>query len=1117
MAQPEPYVNTHILECNRVYSAEYNNKDTQEGRNSVWTNHVNTGIRLDIGDKVSLHSAFISDLGAEDSTIEFTGNVVQDKQVFEVSKYVSIKNETFIDKDNNASELHPRYYLGSRVETENVNIYDVKDTDVNILTSFYKTNNGENMFHLPIIWGGDTDTHLNDPTKFWLRERNSITTGRCGLVSASHIFAPDYNWDSGNTSRQLNVDGSRFMIFGREITNFIQLENDAGTLKSNINHRDIFARNTKYIRIREVLQLKVPQGFNSPTQVSTVITEQLQKQTPVEHNTFNYQLTPTGVIHKRKFGPQNETPTNKLFSCATAHDISASNAYAFYGISATPPAKNQLAFDHLSAYQFIGIKRPELYETGIKIKSATGTAAYADAATVFNDTLPTSTLGINYAVAFDGLLTTNGAMENINPFHYDYYNELPFGMVGVNENEYILSEIKTNYIWNETNLNRFKDFFDAQSRYPELFDMSVDNNELLYNKNLHNASVYAGEDISIDTHRFLHMNAKKNASQARELYVNNDNIIDTGYVSFGYDNTTTIFSSSGTHYGVPNTLNVDMSSVPLFVKYYKNRKDDTANPDDFGYEFNDISGEGLWGGFAKRQSPTLVVRNVGGVLTLNDEDTRDFDGSPQDRITFLAVVPKPYLQKEIINTLHNSDGSASSVPQARNLYTLGKVDWYADILIQTPPLPSSFTLNVDTVKIGFDSHPTAYGNAYIGLYNGAAGKYGISVDNEFVTGIDEFNPITYKNEAQTEITYSPTIKYTEQWNNKIYCGALEPEFSFDSDSSRFALSSLHSPERITSKYSATLVKTGTTGDKTKLSQGQVIPVPDNNGKECYKINKLFDMRNFCPTISPYFKEIGIDIKGTTTNDFFGQTFKNHYVVENSIIDSHSGIFLEDFNITEENWNNSFWGICGFRYSDLNNTNTGNINERVFDSQLGTIAKLTTNAMIKNDDLGEWSGFGTGVPSFKYVPQKSTIINLQGAHAHTATEVVSYPPLEVLCDSVKIEAQNLPTKTLRPYFVVRSDIINDSYFIGGKLSPTLMPVVSVIPKESQYGDFYFGNDPIEFTITYPRTITSITTQITDPSGELSNLSPNSSILYKIQKSKTSNAQILQQVLQANQKK
>ena len=56
-----------------------------------------------------------------------------------------------------------------------------------------------------------------------------------------------------------------------------------------------------------------------------------------------------------------------------------------------------------------------------------------------------------------------------------------------------------------------------------------------------------------------------------------------------------------------------------------------------------------------------------------------------------------------------------------------------------------------------------------------------------------------------------------------------------------------------------------------------------------------------------------------------------------------------------------------------------------------------------------------------------------------------------------------------------------------------------------------------TITYPRTITSITTQITDPSGELSNLSPNSSILYKIQKSKTSNAQILQQVLQANKKK
>ena len=35
---------------------------------------------------------------------------------------------------------------------------------------------------------------------------------------------------------------------------------------------------------------------------------------------------------------------------------------------------------------------------------------------------------------------------------------------------------------------------------------------------------------------------------------------------------------------------------------------------------------------------------------------------------------------------------------------------------------------------------------------------------------------------------------------------------------------------------------------------------------------------------------------------------------------------------------------------------------------------------------------------------------------------------------------------------------------------------------------YGEDVIEFTVTKPKTITSITTVITDPSGELSNLSP-----------------------------
>ena len=81
----------------------------------------------------------------------------------------------------------------------------------------------------------------------------------------------------------------------------------------------------------------------------------------------------------------------------------------------------------------------------------------------------------------------------------------------------------------------------------------------------------------------------------------------------------------------------------------------------------------------------------------------------------------------------------------------------------------------------------------------------------------------------------------------------------------------------------------------------------------------------------------------------------------------------------------------------------------------------------------------------------------------------------------------------------------------------MPVVAIVQKNQQYGDFFYGSSNLEFTNTYPRTITQITTQICDPSGKNANLSPNSCVMYKIQKQNNSNFNVYQDVLQANKKK
>ncbi len=75
------YVDTHILEANRIHAPQYDDDENT----SLWTNNVSNGISLEVGDKISVQGAFVSDLGAESATIEFKGDVIQDVQTFKTS------------------------------------------------------------------------------------------------------------------------------------------------------------------------------------------------------------------------------------------------------------------------------------------------------------------------------------------------------------------------------------------------------------------------------------------------------------------------------------------------------------------------------------------------------------------------------------------------------------------------------------------------------------------------------------------------------------------------------------------------------------------------------------------------------------------------------------------------------------------------------------------------------------------------------------------------------------------------------------------------------------------------------------------------------------------------
>jgi len=391
------YTNTHILEANRLHSAQYGNSETK----AIWQNDINDGIKLDIGDEVSLHSAFVSDLGAEDSTIEFKGTTIQDTQEFEVTKVENVKTITYLNVENNACKTHPKFYLRSNISSSKVVVNNIKDTDVNVLISYYKSNNGEYMFHLPIKFAVPQSPDDNDMDNSWraIRENKKEITGGALAPDVSHRFAPDYTYNSQNLQEQLNVDGSRFMIFGRPQTNYIQLIGDSSN--SHIETRDLFYRDIKYIRIKDLLQLKAPVGFNSPSQISNVITDGFQKQTDISPNNVCF-YNGSRLIEKPT-GIKNETSTNKLFDCATFGNISTDAAEPFFGTSfgaKTPPTNSSKTFDYETGHQYIGIKRPEIYETGIETKQIYLTLksfdrlGTDDAELLFADFNPTSTKDI---------------------------------------------------------------------------------------------------------------------------------------------------------------------------------------------------------------------------------------------------------------------------------------------------------------------------------------------------------------------------------------------------------------------------------------------------------------------------------------------------------------------------------------------------------------------------------------------------------------------------------------------------------------------------------------------------------------------------------------------------
>jgi hypothetical protein len=206
-----------------------------------------------------------------------------------------------------------------------------------------------------------------------------------------------------------------------------------------------------YIIYQELLELEVPKGFNNPNKIASLLTEQLkQSDTPkiLKIKDPNNNKQELSVL------TINNALTFKTFTAAN-YDGWTSAAYVKY--QGPDAAFDQSALDHYNTYEYVFYKRPEIQQTGRQLNDAFGVEL------------------------------SKNTQSNTDLLYLDYS-------------------------YSDDNCKLFLDFFDAQSKYPEIWT----------NENISNLNASA----KIKNSRFIHIN---NVNDSTDF--GND-----GNVSYGANN-----------------------------------------------------------------------------------------------------------------------------------------------------------------------------------------------------------------------------------------------------------------------------------------------------------------------------------------------------------------------------------------------------------------------------------------------------------------------------------------------------------------------------------------------------------------------------------------------------
>ncbi len=346
---------------------------------------------------------------------------------------------------------------------------------------------------------------------------------------------------------------------------------------------------------------------------------------------------------------------------------------------------------------------------------------------------------------------------------------------------------------------------------------------------------------------------------------------------------------------------------------------------------------------------------------------------------------------------------------------------------------------------------------------------------------------------------APTY-FGNPYQKLLYIGADNPQLNWDG--TNFNFSYLHTSMNRGNSINGGLPVVGVDTD-------------DNAQDEVYKMNPIELFNDWTPDRCPMsglFTIYPFDKIGTTG---FQISHPNSNLNPYQIFDQLCGIMIEDFGVGEELWTRSLWGLLGFSYKQFHGTN--NRLARIQRGNANNLSVVTTNAEVVEGDTKIYSTNWASTPMYNNMIQ--TPFSIKGYNA-SGTIFQSYN--KVIANiihkttSMTIIADNLPTRMIRGYYTIRSNILEGTPYIGGKINNTTMPIIGVVNKISNFGDFTFGEESsLQFTITKPVRLASLSVSVHDPDGSYARTSEQSTILFKVERPVVATFNVAQQILQEEQ--